>query len=65
MNATRLSEAHAEAVRREGRRLQRRMIRVERRRHVEMSGEKPVATMRKEWSNVRSDDQGRRRNAVA
>jgi hypothetical protein len=49
MNATRLSEAHAEAVRRELERLQRRMIRVERRRHVEMTGERPVATMRKEW----------------
>jgi hypothetical protein len=50
MNATRLSEAHAEAVRREGRRLQRRMIRVERRAHYEMIGEKPVAALRKEWS---------------
>lgn len=48
MNATRLSEAHAEAVRRELARMQRRIIRMERRRHVEMSGERPVATMRKE-----------------
>jgi hypothetical protein len=44
MNATRLSEAHAEAVRREGRRLQRRMIRVESRMR------RRWAVERKEWS---------------
>lgn len=50
MNATRLSATHAEAVRRELRAMQVRINRVERRAHYEMTGEKPVAAMRKEWS---------------